>query len=92
MQIRGIGVDAAREMRSLLRLHAPAGSDLERLGVRPEDLSFEELGFDSIRLVQFVLACEKSLGVSLPGEILLRRPLTVGTLLAEAEHALAQQG
>ncbi|MCC6621933.1 MAG: acyl carrier protein [Deltaproteobacteria bacterium] len=75
-------------VRALVGRFAPGG---------PEGVADERplagaggLGFDSVRLVELLLACEDELGVALPVEEVLRdAPLTVGRLVAFVERQAA---
>ena len=68
-------------MRQLVREFAPGIDSAEAL---PDDLGLAEggLGFDSVRVVELLLACEERFGVTIPAELLEGAVPTVGALVA----------
>lgn len=46
------------------------------------------LGFDSVGLLELLLACERELGVTLPADLLLDDAMTVGDLSAKLRRAV----
>lgn len=68
-------------IRELLRRHAPS---FWRDQPMPEDLRLDDqgIGFDSIGLVELLLACERELGIRLPPDLLVEEAMTVGRLHA----------
>jgi acyl carrier protein len=53
------------------------------------DLRFDDagIGFDSVGLLELLLACEKELGRRLPPDLLLDDAMTVGDLIAKLQRA-----
>ncbi len=47
------------------------------------------LGFDSVGLLELLLACERELGVALPPDLLLDDGMTVGDLIAKLRRTAA---
>jgi acyl carrier protein len=54
-----------------------------------DDLRLDDagLGFDSVGLLELLLACERELGVALPPDLLLDDAMTVGDLIAKLRRA-----
>ena len=75
--------DIGGTVRRLLREASPAAPE-----ILPDDLKLgpDGLGFDSVRVVELLLACEDHFGVAFPAE-LLAAPLTIGMLVAHARDA-----
>ena len=73
-------------IRELLRRHAPS---FWRDQPMPEDLRLDDqgIGFDSIGLVELLLACERELGIRLPPDLLVEEAMTVGRLHARLNAA-----
>jgi acyl carrier protein len=74
----------------LVTQHAPGGpSAIDAARLRPELALVDDLGYDSVRLVELLLACGDRFGVELPIEALLDGPpLTLGAV-ADALTAAA---
>lgn len=56
-----------------------------------DDLRLDDagLGFDSVGLLELLLACERELGVALPPDLLLDDAMTVGGLIAKLRRAVS---
>lgn len=76
------------EFQALVRRHAPSyWRERELHG----DLRLDDagLGFDSIGLVELLVACERELGLVLPPDLLLDAGMTLGDLEAKLAAAVA---
>ena len=75
--------DERGQVERLLRRHAPAATKGTPLAF---DLSLAEdgLGFDSVGLVELLLAGEDLFGAGFAANVLADPPLTVGKLMAHA--------
>jgi acyl carrier protein len=68
------------EVHRVVRTFAPAAGERLEAGLR---LGEGGLAFDSVRLVELLLALEDRFAVPFPAEM-LTRPLTIGDLVAHA--------
>jgi acyl carrier protein len=76
------GTSIAADVRRLIRAAAPAAPVS-----LADDLPLGRggLGFDSVRLVELLIACEDHFGVPFPAE-LVQTALTIGALVAHASR------
>jgi acyl carrier protein len=77
-------------LRELIYAEAPALR--HRVFTDDTPLMSGGLGFDSIGVLELLLACETHFGLSLVAERFLEKPLTVGTLASEIAEARSNQG
>lgn len=73
-------------LHDLVRRHAPSFWRDQALS---DDLRLDDagLGFDSIGLVELLVACERELGIRLPPDLLVEEAMTVGKLHAKLSAA-----
>lgn len=73
-------------IEALIRRHAP--SFWRERALTPDlRLDDEGIGFDSVALLELLLACERELGLSLPPDFLLDDAMTVGRLVEKLRGA-----
>lgn len=75
-----------RELLAVVATFAPGSPDPADLDPTCPLAGPGGLGFDSVRLVELLLACEERLGVTLPAETLLRDKGLTPAALATAVH------
>jgi len=73
--------DIALAVRELVREYAPG---IESAAALPDELRLASggLGFDSVRVVELLLACEERFQVAIPAALLEGSALTVADLVA----------
>ncbi len=76
------------EFQALVRRHAPSYWRERELHDALR-LDAAGLGFDSIGLVELLVACERELALPLPPDLLLDTGMTLGDLKAKLAEALA---
>jgi acyl carrier protein len=85
--VTGVTPLTTAQVHALVRRHAPSfwrGRPI-RDELRLDDAG---IGFDSVGLVELLVACEAELGVALPGDLLLEEGMTVGALVERLRRAV----
>jgi acyl carrier protein len=79
----------ARQVLGILRQHLPPWWKERPLAL---DLRLDDagIGFDSVGLLELLLACEAALGRRLPPDLLLDDAMTVGDLIAKLQSATSR--
>jgi acyl carrier protein len=77
---------SAEAVHLLVRRHAPSFWRDRPIhdGLRLDDTG---IGFDSVALVELLVACESELRIPLPGDLFLEEEMTVGDLVAALQRA-----
>lgn len=71
--------EIAARVHGIVAAHAPLAPPA---GAALEAASLADLGFDSIRILDLLFACESAFGVTIAADVLEGGPLTVAALVA----------
>lgn len=85
----GVTPLTTEQVHALVRRHAPS---FWRDRPIQDDLRLDDagIGFDSVGLVELLVACEGELGAALPGDLLLEEGMTVGALVERLRRAVLE--